>query len=114
MCLKKWVGLGRCIATKNLGQCTVDFGIRVALAFYSSYAQKQFIIYCTQIVEFDHKVVAIFSQVFKVSVAPLYRHIQFFKQLQLSGNNSIVIFVIKDYDFTVLISSTDKNFPFFC
>ena len=81
MCFEKWVGVGGCIATKKLCQCTVDFAIRVALAFYSSYVKKQFIIYCTQTVEFDHKVVAIFSQFFKVSVASLYWHIQFFKLL---------------------------------
>jgi len=45
-----------------------------------------------------------------LSVASLYRHIQFFKLLQFSGHNRIVVFVIKDYDFTVLIRSVDKDF----
>ena len=43
MCFEKRVGVSGCIATKKLCRCTVDFAIRVALAFYSSYVQRQFI-----------------------------------------------------------------------
>jgi len=44
-----------------------------------------------------------FSQFVKVSVATLYRHVHFFKLLQLFGYNGVIIFVIKDYNFRVLI-----------
>jgi len=64
--------------------------------------------------EFDNKVIAIFSQFFKGSIETLYWCIHFFRLLQFFGHNGIVIFVIKDYNFPVLIGSADHNFPSFC
>jgi len=90
---------------------TVDLAVRAVILLHSSSLQQQFITQCTQSMEFNKHVVAIFSQSVKVNVRSIYRHIILSNWSGSLINKVLCSSYLNNTNFVVLICWTNYSFP---